>query len=221
MGEQVQTELENLQEAENIQKSVESLIDLIKTDGKNYSEHLKKAQNIQKNIQSLIDLTIKIQSGNGCDNVADVPLAQTSNKQSEESSTTSRPTGISLPMTEASDDWMDDCVVVAMEDEVDQGEDVKVEEAAKVEEIKKPSGISLPMTGASDDWMEDEVGLTMDDEDEEKNLKVDEDTDVKFEEEAAKVEEIKKPSGISLPMTGASDDWMEDEVGLTMDDEDE
>ena len=124
-------------------------------------------------------------------------------------------------MTEASDDWMDDCVVVAMEDEVDQGEDVKVEEAAKVEEIKKPSGISLPMTGASDDWMEDEVGLTMDDEDEEKNLKVDEDTDVKFEEEAAKVEEIKKPSGISLPMTGASDDWMEDEVGLTMDDEDE
>ena len=61
--EQVQQALENLQEAQNIQKNVESLIDLIKADGKNYSEHLKKAQNIQKNIESLIDLTLKIQSG--------------------------------------------------------------------------------------------------------------------------------------------------------------
>ena len=61
--EKVQQDLENLQEAENIQKNVESLIDLIKTDGKNYSEHLKKAQNIQKNVESLIDLTLKIQSG--------------------------------------------------------------------------------------------------------------------------------------------------------------
>ena len=61
--EQVQQDLENLQEAQNIQKNVESLIDLIKTDRKNYSEHLKKAQNIQKNIESLIDLTLKIQSG--------------------------------------------------------------------------------------------------------------------------------------------------------------
>ena len=64
--EQPQSDLENLQEAENIQKNVESLIDLIKTDGKNYSEHLKKAQNIQKNIESLIDLTLKIQSGIRC-----------------------------------------------------------------------------------------------------------------------------------------------------------
>ena len=58
-----QPNLENLQEAQNIQKNVESLIDLIKTDGKNYPEHLKKAQTIQKNIGSLIDLTLKIQSG--------------------------------------------------------------------------------------------------------------------------------------------------------------
>ena len=61
--EKAQQDLENLQEAENIQKNVESLIDLIKTDGKNYPEHLKKAENIQKNIATLIDLTLKIQSG--------------------------------------------------------------------------------------------------------------------------------------------------------------
>ena len=39
--------------------------------------------------------------------------------------------------------------------------------------------------------------------------------------EPVKVEEAKKPSGISLPMTGANDDWMDDDVGLTMDDSDE
>merc|ERR1712088_196764 len=39
--------------------------------------------------------------------------------------------------------------------------------------------------------------------------------------EPVKVEEAKKPSGISLPMTEANDDWMDDDVGLTMDDSDE
>merc|ERR1711953_1635726 len=66
-----QHNLKNLQEAENIQKNVESLIDLIKTDGKNYSIHIQKAQNIQKNIESLIEFTLKIQSGDR-GNVAEV-----------------------------------------------------------------------------------------------------------------------------------------------------
>ena len=61
--EKEQQNLENLQEAENIQKNVESLINLIKSDGKNYSVHIQKAQNIQKNIESLIEFTLKIQSG--------------------------------------------------------------------------------------------------------------------------------------------------------------
>merc|ERR1712004_898127 len=109
-----------------------------------------------------------------------------------------------------------------MED-ADEEEGKPEDEPVKVEEIQKPTGISLPMTEASDDWMDDDVGLTMDDEDEdevkvEEQVKVEE---VKVEEEPVKVEEIKKPSGISLPMTEASDDWMDDEVGLTMDDEDE
>merc|ERR1711953_211003 len=52
----------NLEAAHNIQKNVESLIDLMKNDKDNYSGHLKKAQNIQENLQSLIDLTLKIQS---------------------------------------------------------------------------------------------------------------------------------------------------------------
>merc|ERR1711874_321710 len=100
----------------------------------------------------------------------------------------------------------------------------------KVKEIKtapiepsKPSGISLPMNGSSDDWMDDDVGLTMDDEDEEE-VKAEEPIkaeEVKPEKEPVKVEELKKPSGISLPMTEASDDWMDDDVGLTMDDEDD
>merc|ERR1712066_247041 len=132
-------------------------------------------------------------------------------------------------MTGSSDDWMDDGGGLTMddEDEDEDEDDVKVEETAKVEEIKtppveapKPPGISLPMTGSSDDWMDDGGELKMEDEDEDED-------DVKVEE-ITKVEEIKttsveapKPSGISLPMTGSSDDWMDDGGGLTMEDEDE
>merc|ERR1712012_1345044 len=56
-------------------------------------------------------------------------------------------------------------------------------------------------------------------------------TDLKSKNEVSKDEkadevkpstvETPKPTGISLPMTGSSDDWMDDDVGLTMDDEDE
>merc|ERR1711953_728925 len=149
----------NLEAAHNIQKNVESLIDLMKNDKDNYSGHLKKAQNIQENLQSLIELTLKIQS--------DTQAFIQPTEYADSTPTINGPSkGISLPMNGSSDDWMDDDVGLTMEDED--------EEAIKVVEIKtasiepsKPSDISLPMNGSSDDWMEDDVGLTMEDEDEE------------------------------------------------------
>merc|ERR1711953_550737 len=191
----------NLEAAHNIQKNVESLIDLMKNDKDNYSGHLKKAQNIQENLQSLIELTLKIQS--------DTQAFIQPTEYADSTPTINGPSkGISLPMNGSSDDWMDDDVGLTMEDED--------EEEAKVVEIKtasiepsKPSGISLPMNESSDDWMDHDVGLNMDDE---------------YEEES-KVDEIisppAKPSGISLPMNGSSDDWMDDDVGLKLEDEEE
>ena len=114
-------------------------------------------------------IILKLFPGDGCDNVAVEELKE---------GVVPKPSGISPALSESSDGWMDDCVVVDLED---AEEDAKVkEEPVKVEEVKKTSGISLPMTGASDDWMDDEVGLTMDAED---------DDEVKVEE-PVKVEEV-------------------------------
>merc|ERR1711953_641107 len=194
----------NLDSAHNIQKNVESLIDLMKNDKDNYSGHLKKAQNIQENLQSLIDLTLKIQSETQA-------FIQPTEYADNTHTTNGTSKGISLPMNGSSDDWMDHDVGLTMEDED--------EEEAKVVEIKtapiepsKPSGISLPMNESSDDWMDDDVGLNMEDEDEE---------EIKVVEIKTALIEPSKPSDISLPMNGSSDDWMEDDVGLTMEDEDE
>ena len=144
-----------------------------------------------------------------------------------------KPSGISLPMNGSSDDWMDDDVGFTMEDEEeekDEKEDTKAEESVQTEkantvpvETSKASGISLPMNGSSDDWMDDDVGFTMEDEEEEKDEKEDTKAEESVQTERANNTvpvETPKASGISLPMSGSSDDWMDDDVGFTMEDED-
>merc|ERR1711962_62160 len=112
--------------------------------------------------------------------------------------------GIAVPITEMTDDWMDDDVAIGSieSDEAeetphsDQGsmEETKIEEAAQQSdknksEEKKAPGITLPITEMTDDWMDDGEALgSMDSEDE--------------EEESAKpeenpVEEVTKPQSTS------------------------
>merc|ERR1712107_617107 len=82
----------------------------------------------------------------------------------------------------------------------------------------------LPMTDASDSWMDEDVGegFSMEDEDDEEEKKTAEVEERKTEPAPANPPNIStgfKP----LPMTEASDSWMDDDVGVgfTMEDEDE
>merc|ERR1712012_28578 len=86
-----------------------------------------------------------------------------------------------LPMTDASDSWMDEDMRLSLEDEDEDdvvAEQVHEEEEVKVKEVEKltipsnPPTIStgfkpLPMTDASDSWMDDDVGMSLEDGDDE------------------------------------------------------
>merc|ERR1712130_287550 len=109
-------------------------------------------------------------------------------------------------------------------------------EEKPVEEPSKPqqaSGIALPITEMTDDWMDDGQALgSMDSEDEEDAKKSEEKSvekppkpEAATKSEEKPVEEPSKPqqaSGIALPITEMTDDWMDDGQALgSMDSEDE
>merc|ERR1712156_938493 len=75
--------------------------------------------------------------------------------------------GIALPITEMTDDWMDDDVAIgSIESEEEEVPDKVSTEKRKEEEVvdkpetskpeeKKVPGIALPITEMTDDWMDD------------------------------------------------------------------
>merc|ERR1711862_976773 len=81
---------------------------------------------------------------------------------------------INLPMTEASDAWMDDFVAPPSDDEQEKEEHLEEKEKAldiqNIESTKPASestaNINLPMVEASDAWMDDFVAPTSDYDDE-------------------------------------------------------
>merc|ERR1712007_211194 len=94
-----------------------------------------------------------------------------------------KPAGIALPITEMTDDWMDDDVAMGSMDSEEEAEGpekgkihvekriedevVQKSETKKSEETKAPS-IALPITEMTDDWMDDDVAMgSMDSEEEE------------------------------------------------------
>merc|ERR1719397_1284137 len=70
-----------------------------------------------------------------------------------------KPSTIDLPMTEASDAWMDQDETIGMiesdedEEEEEKQPEIPVTEPEKITVQTKPSTIDLPMTEASDAWM--------------------------------------------------------------------
>merc|ERR1712032_1700672 len=125
-----------------------------------------------------------------------------------------KPAGIALPITEMTDDWMDDDVAMgSMDSEEEEGpkriedEVVQKVETKKSEETKAP-GIALPITEMTDDWMDDDVAMvSMDSEEEEEGPETDEghvkkivENEVIQKVETKKSEETKAP-GIALPIT--------------------
>merc|ERR1712192_284652 len=138
------------------------------------------------------------------------------------------------------DDWMDDDVAMgSMESEEEEEEDtvtdkgpvekrIEEEVIAKSETIeseeKKAPGIALPITEMTDNWMDDGDAfgsIDSEDEDVEKQeSKKEDDLVTKSAEESAA--EKPKPSGIDLPISEMTDDWMDDDVAIgSIDSEDE
>merc|ERR1712156_1128242 len=134
--------------------------------------------------------------------------------------------GIALPITEMTDDWMDDDVAIGSiesDDEeetphTDQGstEETKIEEAAQQSdtnksEEKKAPGITLPITEMTDDWMDDGAAFgSMESEDEDDGKEEVQATNCPEET----IPEKPKPSGINLPIGEMTDDWMDGNVAI-------
>merc|ERR1712192_193292 len=138
------------------------------------------------------------------------------------------------------DDWMDDDVAMgSMESEEEEEEDtvtdkgpvekrIEEEVIAKSETIeseeKKAPGIALPITEMTDNWMDDGDAfgsIDSEDEDVEKQeSKKEDDLVTKSAEESVGAKP--KPSGIDLPISEMTDDWMDDDVAIgSLDSEDE
>merc|ERR1719341_1944194 len=167
--------------------------------------------------------------------IADEVIQKVDMKKPEET----KAPGIALPITEMTDDWMDDDVAIGsmdsdgeeQEQETDKGhvekkiaDEVTQKSETKKAEEKKAPGIALPITEMTDDWMDDGAAfgsIDSEEEDTEKQESKKEDELVtKSTEETVAVKP--KPSGIDLPISEMTDDWMNDDVAIgSVDSEDE
>merc|ERR1712226_1446085 len=93
--------------------------------------------------------------------------------------TETKEAGINLPITEMTDDWMDDDIAIgSIDSDEDENEsktntvnelqgplskEAKVQEPEVEEEAKKTetkvAGINLPITEMTDDWMDDDIAI--------------------------------------------------------------
>merc|ERR1712083_855581 len=137
-----------------------------------------------------------------------------------------KPSGIDLPITEMTDDWMDDDVTagfIESEDEEDQIEIVKDEkQTTKDEKAKMPvGGFSLPISEMTEDWMDDDIAIISDDEEsvEDEKAAVQERI-VEMEKKLSNSDEP-KPKGFSLPTSEVTDAWMDDDIAAIESEEEE
>merc|ERR1719320_2340646 len=137
--------------------------------------------------------------------------------------TATKPSITGLPMTDASDAWMDDDFgTIDSESETELDESQKIENGRSLckEEAKTyqqnqekdnngntPTVIGLPMTEASDAWSDDDV-LQIESESENESDKASINA-VEKEHQLHKT----RTNQIGLPMNDASDAWMKDEIG--------
>merc|ERR1712127_432692 len=96
-----------------------------------------------------------------------------------------------------------------MDSDKEEEVEPKIEEKKEIEQEKeavKPSGIALPITEMTEDWMDDggAMGSMDSDEEEEVEPKIEEKKEIEQKKEAV------KPSGIALPITEMTEDWMDD-----------
>merc|ERR1719500_673439 len=80
-------------------------------------------------------------------------------KEIEQKKEAVKPAGIALPITEMTEDWMDDGGAMgSMDSDEEEESESKIEEKEEMEKMKeavKPAGIALPTTEMTEDWMDD------------------------------------------------------------------
>merc|ERR1712013_126979 len=90
------------------------------------------------------------------------PTETTDGKSAPDNVVKAKTTGIALPTSEMTFDWMDDDTAVGSIESEDEETDKKPEDdipaVAPLKETK-PAGIALPITEMTDDWMDDDVAI--------------------------------------------------------------
>merc|ERR1712012_1004176 len=116
----------------------------------------------------------------------EMKISMTSSKTeaiTQKSESEAKPAGIALPITEMTDDWMDDDMAPGGMDSDTESENLKEEVATKSPQTqdvtgeRKPAvaGIALPIAEMTDDWMDDGEALgSMESEEEEESAKPEE-----------------------------------------------
>merc|ERR1712106_1305217 len=163
-----------------------------------------------------------------------------------------KPAFAGLPIGDSASDWMDDDIGCVMEDE-ETNEDEKPDcpptlvsslkgvagqqqkpafnekESAKAPvPIAPPKDVTaaqptpafagLPIDEAADSWMDDDVGIIMDSEDEEEQKN---EAAVPIAPPKVVTAEQPKPAFAGLPIDDSTDSWMNDDVGMIMESDDE
>merc|ERR1712227_554738 len=138
---------------------------------------------------------------------------------------------INLPMTEASDAWMDDFEAPASDSDDEQEKEEQLEAKEKVLDVQKTestkpaseyiANIQLPMTEASDAWMDDFVAPPSDDKQEKEEHLEEKEKVLDLQKAESTKPASENKANISLPMTEASDAWMDDFEAPVFDSDDE
>merc|ERR1711892_210123 len=128
-----------------------------------------------------------------------------------------------LPIDEAADSWMDDDVGQIIESEDEDEERVKTPEPITppkdvTAEQPKPAFAGLPIDEAADSWMDEDVGQIIESEDEEEQKA---EAGVPIAPPTVVTAEQPKPAFAGLPIDDSTDSWMDDDVGMIMESDDE
>merc|ERR1711913_107697 len=100
-------------------------------------------------------------------------------------------------------------------------EDSSIKENTSIPEQPKPAFAGLPIDDTADSWMDDDVGPIVDSEDETEEAKGEnkiEDSSIK---ENTSIPEQPKPAFAGLPIDDTADSWMNDDVGMIIESDEE
>merc|ERR1712013_550085 len=194
-------------------------------DEEGFELSLSRKVNRERKISKRISLSIDEENTEEKNN-ENIKLEKKAESPNKHPGKDSKMLGSSLPLDDTSEAWMNDeffTMESDSEDETDQSKETTFKEPIVIQQqrtVTKPSIAGLPMTDASDAWMDDDFGTI----DSESETELDESQKIEngrslckeeaktYQQNQEKVNNSNTPTVIGLPMTEASDAWMDDDV---------